>query len=82
MEKSLNFILPALAVRKEALIPNNEIRIEVGREISLNALNLSESKFDSSIILLIQKDPLIEDVTSEDVLPFLRIHQQVKHLQR
>ena len=69
MEKSLNFILPALAVRKEALIPNNEIRIEVGREISLNALNLSESKFDSSIILLIQKDPLIEDVTAEDVLP-------------
>ena len=69
MEKSLNFILPALAVRKEALIPNNEIRIEVGREISLNAIQLCESKFDSSIILLIQKDPIIEEVTSNDVLP-------------
>ena len=62
-------ILPALAVRKEALIPNNEIRIEVGREISLNALNLSESRYDSRIVLLIQKDPIVENVSPEDVLP-------------
>ena len=62
-------ILPALAVRKEALIPNNEIRIEVGREISLNALNLSETRYDSRIILLIQKDPIVENVSANDVLP-------------
>lgn len=69
MEKNMLEILPALAVRKEALIPNNEIRIEVGRDISLHALNLAESKYDANIVLLIQNDPIVEDVTPEDVLP-------------
>ena len=57
-------ILPAIAVRKEAPIPNNDLRIEVGREISLHALNLAESKYDSNIILLLQENPAVEAVTT------------------
>ena len=62
-------ILPAIAVRKEAPIPNNDLRIEVGREISLHALNLAETKYDSNIILLLQENPAIEAVTPNDILP-------------
>lgn len=62
-------ILPAIAVRKEAPIPNNDLRIEVGREISLHALNLAETKYDSNIILLLQENPAIEAVTPDDILP-------------
>lgn len=62
-------ILPAIAVRKEAPIPNNDLRIEVGREISLHALNLAETKYDSNIILLLQENPAVEAVTPEDILP-------------
>ena len=59
MEKNLIEILPALAVRKESPIPNNDLRIEVGREMSLHALNLAETKYDSNIVLLIQENPII-----------------------
>ena len=69
MEKNLIEILPALAVRKESPIPNNDLRIEVGREMSLHALNLAETKYDSNIILLIQENPIIENITPNDVLP-------------
>ena len=55
-------ILPAIAVRKEAPIPNNDLRIEVGREISLHALNLAETKYDSNIILLLQSQDFLEEV--------------------
>ena len=43
MENNILNILPAIAVRREAPIPNNDLRIEVGREISVAALNLAES---------------------------------------
>ena len=69
MEKTQISILPAIAVRREVPIPNNDLRIEVGREISLHALNLSETKFDSNIVLLLQENPSIEDITPDDILP-------------
>ena len=69
MEKTQISILPAIAVRREVPIPNNDLRIEVGREISLHALNLSETKFDSNIVLLLQENPAIEHITPDDVLP-------------
>ena len=68
MEKNILEILPAIAVRREVPIPNNDLRIEVGREISLHALNLSETKYDSNIILLLQENPVIENVTPNDLL--------------
>ena len=69
MESNYLDILPALAVRREAPIPNNDLRIEVGREFSLNALNLAESKYNSNIVLLLQTNPLVENVTPNDILP-------------
>ena len=69
MENKNLEILPAIAVRKETPIPNNDLRIEIGREISLHALNLAESKYDSNIILLLQENPAVENVTPEDLLP-------------
>ena len=68
MEKNFLEILPAIAVRKETPIPNNDLRIEVGREISVHALNLAETKYDSNIVLLIQKDPVTEEVGPDDLL--------------
>lgn len=69
MENNKILVLPALAVRKEAPIPNNDLRIEVGREISLNALNLAETQYESNIILLLQETPVVENVTPEDLYP-------------
>ncbi|MGM9970836.1 MAG: endopeptidase La [Anaeroplasmataceae bacterium] len=69
MEELENIGLPAIAVRGLIPIPNNEFRIEVGREISLKALEACERKYNNEIILLIQKNPLVADVTPDDLQP-------------
>lgn len=69
MEELETLGLPAIAVRGIVPLPNNEFRIEIGREISLKALEVCEKKFNNQVILLIQKDHLVTDVTKDDVKP-------------
>jgi len=63
-------ILPALVTRGVVPLPNNDFRIEVGRPFSLKALDEAEDKFDKYLVLLIQKNPLIDVPTVEDVEDF------------
>ncbi len=73
--------LPALAVRGVVPIPNNDIRIEVGRNISLKAMEEAERNFGSFAIVLIQKNPLIENPTIEDMEQFgllVKIQMKIK----
>ena len=60
---------PAIAVRGITPIPNNDLRIEVGRENSIKALEAAESRYNSNIILLMQTNPALENITSNDLLP-------------
>ena len=46
--------IPAIAVRGVIPLPNNEFRIEVGREASLRALDDAEHNYNNDIVLLIQ----------------------------
>ncbi len=73
--------LPALAVRGVVPIPNNDIRIEVGRNISLKAMEEAERNFGSFAIVLIQKNPLIENPTVEDMEQYgllVKIQMKIK----
>ncbi|MGE4320105.1 MAG: endopeptidase La [Acholeplasmataceae bacterium] len=71
--------LPALVVRGVVPIPNNDIRIEVGRSVSLKAMEEAERNFGSFAIVLIQKNPLIENPTLEDMETFgLLVKVQMK----
>lgn len=62
--------LPAIAVRGLVPIPNNDIRIDVGRSMSLKAIEESEQTFDNHIVILVQKNPLIENPTPSDLEPY------------
>src|SRR5690606_14554127 len=62
--------LPAIAVRGIVPIPSNDFRIEVGRKISLDALEIAEKDFGQYVILLIQKNPLIDEPTKEDIYEY------------
>lgn len=66
MEKA-NQQLPVIAVRGDIPLPNNQFRIEVGREQSVNALLEAEKNFDDNIILLIQKSPLDNEITQDNL---------------
>ena len=59
--------LPAVVVRGTVPIPINDFRIEVGRKISLKAVEEAEKNFGSYAIILIQKNPMIEEPTIDDI---------------
>lgn len=59
--------LPAVAVRGVLPIPNNDFRIEVGRKNSLKAIESSEKDFESYVIILVQKNPLIDSPEVADI---------------
>ena len=59
--------LPAIVVRGIVPIPNNDFRIEVGRKVSLKAIEESEKGFSSYVLILVQKNPLIENPTAADI---------------
>ena len=61
--------LPAVIVRGTIPMPQHDFRIEVGRKISLKAVEQAEQAFDQHVIILIQKNPLIENPTVEDLEP-------------
>ncbi len=73
--------LPAIVVRGVTPIPNNDIRIEIGRKISLKALEEAERNFGSYAIVIIQKNPMIEKPTAEDIESFgalVKVHMKIK----
>lgn len=59
--------LPAIIVRGTVPVPNNDFRIEVGRKVSLKAVEETERNFGGYAIVLIQKNPMIEEPTIEDI---------------
>lgn len=61
--------LPAIAIRGIVVLPNNEMRIEVGRDASVKALIDSE-RFEGHIVLINQKDPLIDNPKPQDLLEY------------
>ena len=67
MEKNNIQELPAIAVRAVVPIPNTQLRIEVGRKQSINALVESRKNFEDHVILLIQKDDFIEDINEDNL---------------
>lgn len=67
MEDNTKIVLPAIAVRGVLPLPNNELRIEVGRQASVSALDSAEKMYGGNIILLIQKDAAAVDVAPEDI---------------
>ncbi len=67
-EKQVNETLPAIAIRGLAPFPNTDVRTEVGRSISKSALLEAERKHESHVLLLVQKNPNVEDPEEEDML--------------
>ncbi len=63
-----NATLPAIAIRGLAPFPNTDVRTEVGRSLSKSALLEAERNHDSHVLLLVQKNPNVEEPEEDDVL--------------
>ena len=57
--------LPLIATRGVIVFPNTEKVLEIGRIASLNAITLSLDNYHSKILMIAQKDPELDEVTSK-----------------
>jgi ATP-dependent Lon protease len=62
--------LPSIAIRGIAPFPHTDLRIEVGRVVSKNALLEAEKNFNNHVLLLIQDNPMIDEPTPSNVLEY------------
>ena len=62
--------LPGIAIRGLAPFPNTDVRTEVGRSMSKTALLEAERNHDSYVILLVQKNPTVEEPGKDDMLTY------------
>ncbi len=62
--------LPSIAIRGIAPFPHTDLRIEVGRIISKNALLEAEKNYAGYLLLLIQENPMIDKPTPDNLLKY------------
>jgi len=63
-------LLPSIAIRGIAPFPHTDLRIEVGRIISKNALLEAEKNYAGYLLLLIQENPMIDKPTPDNLLNY------------
>jgi ATP-dependent Lon protease len=66
--KIFNDRLPAVPVRGVIFLPNSDVRVEVGRDFSKNAIFESESNRDGYVVLLFQSNPEIVEPEFADLI--------------
>lgn len=67
--------VPVIATRGIIIFPNQEIAIEVGREKSIHALDEARKNFDGQVLLVCQKDIMVDDPKEADLYQFGTICQ-------
>lgn len=58
--------IPVLIMRGLVLLPNNELKLEVGRDFSKKSIDLAKNEFDGNIFVTTQIDPFAEDFSVEN----------------
>ena len=66
--KLINDRLPAVPVRGVIFLPNSDVRVEVGRDFSKNAIFESETNRDGYVVLLFQNNPEIAEPELSDLI--------------
>jgi ATP-dependent Lon protease len=61
-----NAILPAIAVKGIVPLPNNEIRLDIGRQESIAAIK-EATQGNKYIALFVQKNPTAEEINTDEL---------------
>lgn len=67
MEENKIYQFPVVCTRDVVVFPYEEVSIEVGRPISLNAVRRCAESFNNEIFLVSQKNAMIDDPSEEDL---------------
>lgn len=69
-EKNITISVPVVATRGVIVFPEQEIMIEVGRHKSMNAIDEAEKFFNGQVVLVSQKDILVDDPRQDELFEF------------
>ena len=67
-KKIFSDTLPVIAVRGIIFLPASDIRVEIGRDFSKNAIAEAEANRDGHVLLVFQENPLIEEPEFSDFI--------------
>ena len=67
MNESTVLTLPVVCTRGMIVFPGNRLTLDVGRPLSLKALELSSQNYDNNIIFVSQMNPVVDDPKYNDV---------------
>ncbi|MEG0524619.1 MAG: LON peptidase substrate-binding domain-containing protein, partial [Erysipelothrix sp.] len=67
MSETNKMNVPVVATRGVVVFPEQDIMIEVGRHKSMNAIDEAEKYFNGHLVLVSQRDILVDDPTTEDL---------------
>ncbi|NBA01908.1 endopeptidase La [Erysipelothrix rhusiopathiae] len=69
-EKNITISVPVVATRGVIVFPEQEIMIEVGRHKSMNAIDEAEKFFNGQVVLVSQKDILVDDPRQDELFEY------------
>ena len=67
MSESTLLTLPVVCTRGMIVFPGNRLSLDVGRPLSLKALELSSRDFDNNILFVSQINMIVDDQKYDDV---------------
>ncbi len=67
MEEVRNYQFPLVCTRDIVVFPYEEVSIEVGRTISLNAIRRASESFNDEVLVVSQREPMVDMPTMQDL---------------
>lgn len=74
-------IYPLVCTRGVVILPGQDIVIDVGREVSLKAVDNAQDNYEGKVILVSQKDVSVEDPGQEDLFGIGTLCE-IRHIRR
>lgn len=81
MRNTMSQIYPLVCTRGVVILPGQDIVIDVGREVSLKAVDNAQDNYEGKVILVSQKDVSVEDPGQEDLFGVGTLCE-IRHIRR
>ena len=81
MNEQTVLTLPVVCTRGMIVFPENRLTLDVGRPVSLKALELSANEHDNNIIFVSQINPLVDNPSFEvstQLLKLLKMNLEIE----
>ncbi len=82
MSEQAMYKYPVIFTRGMVVYPENKLTLDVGRPLSLEAIEQAHDKYDDNVIMVSQIDPVVENPTEKDVFYMATLCKISKKIRR